>query len=217
MGNFSYQADGKIPMDELKPSKIIPGNDSYESEDYFEGTFKNVHMRFAEIKLTETHGSGKNRRTVTTFKGLCILLKMYKKKFYGHTILVKDQGKLAEWFRDKTSDLNKANLVDPEFEKLFEVYTNDQVEARYLIDPVGIERIKALYTEYNGEKMGAAWYEGQLLIMIASKHNHFEPADISVPATDPESLQTMKREIEQILSIIDRLELYDPLAVRRAA
>jgi hypothetical protein len=64
--------------------------------------------------------------------------------------------------------------------------------------------------------MTAAFYDDRVLIMIASKVNHFEPADIYTPATHEESLLAMREEIAQILSIVDRLSLYDPQARRRA-
>lgn len=212
-GDFIYEASGKISMEKLKPSKIIPSFDNYKSEDYFKGTYKGVGMEFAEMKLTETRGSGKNRRTVTKFKGLCVLLDMQSKKFLGHTTLQRNAGKITEWFKERSSKMKRARMADPEFEKLFDAYTNDQVEARYLIDPLMIEDLKALYEEYDGKSMSAAWYDSKMLIMISSNHNHFEPADIKIPATDPESVLNMKHEIGQILGIVDRLDLYDPLAL----
>ena len=209
-GNFIYDADGCVMIDKLKPSKIVPSHDRCKSEDYFKGTYKGVTMEFSEIHLTEKQGSGKNRRTVTKFKGLVVLLDMQSKKFYGHTTLMKDASKISEWFREKSSNMKRARMADPEFEKIFDAYTNDQVEARYLIDPLMIENLKGLYEEYQGQSMTAAWYNSHMLVMIASKHNHFEPANIDVPATDPASVLNMKHEIGQILSIVDRLSLYDP-------
>lgn len=212
-GDFIYDADGSITMSKLTPSKIIPSHDKYNSEDYFKGTYKGVEMEFSEVKLTEEQGSGKNRRTVTKFKGLIILLNMNKKKFYGHTTLQKDAGKIAEWFKEKSSKMKRARMADPEFEKMFDAYTTDQVEARYLIDPLMIEDLKALQEEYDGKSMQAAWYDSKMLVMISSSHNHFEPANIKIPATDPESILNMKHEIGQILGIVDRLDLYDPIAL----
>jgi len=113
--------------------------------------------------------------------------------------------------------MKRADLVDPEFEKLFDVFTTDQVEARYLIDPRIVENLKELYSEYSGKQMMAAFYEDRFLILIGSDVNHFEPASIDVPATDVESLMAMKREIEGILSIVERLSLYDPKKARAAA
>ena len=211
-GNFSYDVKGEIPMEAMKPSKIVPKYTSYNSEDFFSGEYKNVGIQFSEIKLTKK--SGKHTRTV--FDGLAILLTSGTRKFHGHTILTKDQGKLGSWFTKQFSGLERANLVDPEFEKLFDVHTTDQVEARYLIDPMIVENLKALYKEYHGTQMMAAFYDDHFLILIGSKDNHFEPASIETPATNNEGLLAMKREIGQIMSIIDRLSLIDKRK-RRAA
>jgi preprotein translocase subunit Sec61beta len=80
-----------------------------------------------------------------------------------------------------------------------------------LIDPLIMGHFIELYEEYEGKGMKAAFYDNQLLIMVESNKNFFEPANIEIPATDPRSILTMKNEIQQILSIIDRLNLYDPL------
>ena len=212
-GDFVYDMAGKIDMTLMQPSQIVPSHHKYHSEDYFRGEYKGVDIEFSEIKLTETHGSGKNRRTVIKFKGLAVLLGTKHKRFYGHTIIDQNRTAVGQWFKQKTGALERADMVDPEFEKIFDAYTNDQVEARYLIDPLMIERLKGVYAEYEGEKMAAAFYENKMLILIASRHNHFEPADIYIPATDPASILSMKKEIGEILSIIDRLSLYDPKAV----
>lgn len=214
-GNFVYLIEGRIPVSKMQPSKIVPRHDRYETEDYFTGQYKGVNIEFSEVDFKQKRRSKNRTYYVSVFKGLAILLDMKSKKFYGHTIIDKDKGKILEWFKEKSSDLDRANLVDPEFEKMFDVYTNDQVEARYLIDPVMMEKLKALYDEYHGETMMGAFYDSKMLILIQSKHNHFEPADLEIPATDPRSILNMKKEIGQILSLIDRLKLYDPMEVHQ--
>jgi hypothetical protein len=210
-GGLSYDLKGKIPMELLKPSNIVPSHDRYKTEDYFSGHYKGVKIKFSEIHLEDKRKTKNGSRYVTVFKGLAILLDMNNKKFYGHTILDKDKSKLFEWFKQKTnSGLKRANLVDPEFEDIFDAYTNDQVEARYLVDPKIMERYKDLHDHYDGRDMNVAYYENKVLILIASKTNHFEPSSIYIPATDEDSLLMMKKEIQDILTIVDYLDLYDP-------
>lgn len=216
-GNFSYVLNGKIDAGLMAGSKILPRYDRYTGEDYFEGVYQGVNIKFCEVKFMERRKSGKNSKYVTVFKGLAILLDMKGKRFYGHTVVDRDKGRILSWFKQKSSQLKPANLVDPEFEKIFDVYTSDQVEARYLIDPVMIERIKGLQAEYEGESLTAAFYENRMLILIQSKRNHFEPADIHIPATDPQSVLGLKREIGQILGVIDQLNLYDPVKAHQDA
>ena len=205
IGDLEYQVDGKIPMEDMKPSKIIPGYTSYATEDLFFGQHNGADIQFSEITLKKKSG----KSTVTVFNGLCVLLSYERDKFAGHTILTKDKGAIGGWFHNKFGSLEHADLVDPEFEDLFDVFTNDQVEARYLIDPVIIERLKALYEEYNGNKLMAAFFQNKFLILIASNTNHFEPADIHTSALDEDSIVSMKQEVRQILSIVDQLALYD--------
>ncbi|MBL4804811.1 MAG: DUF3137 domain-containing protein [Alphaproteobacteria bacterium] len=214
-GDFTYSLTAQIDMIKMMPSKIVPHHDKYKSEDYFAGSYKGVDIEFSEINLQERRRSGKRTRYVTVFKGLGVLLHVKNKDFYGHTIIDRNKSKISEWFKQRTSSLERAEMVDPEFEAIFDAYTNDQVEARYLIDPVMIENLKGLYQEYDGEKMAAAFYKNRMLILIASKKNHFEPANIYTPATSPASILKMKHEIHQILSIIDKLSLYDPREVHR--
>lgn len=216
-GDFTYSLKQKISMAAMRPSKIVPSHDRYSSEDYFTGIYNGIKIEFSEIHLEERRRNNKRTYYVTIFKGLAIMLDTNHKRFYGHTIIDKNKNRIGEWFKEKSSSLERAEMVDPEFEEIFDAFTNDQVEARYLIDPIMIERLKALYKEYDGNKMAVAFYEEKMLILIGSNHNHFEPASIYTPATSPESILNMKREIGQTLAIIDKLSLYDPDKVHRDA
>jgi len=212
VGDLFYDAAGGIPMEKIKPSKIVPSYDKVKTEDYFEGHYKGVATSFSELKLTERRGSGKNRRTVTTFKGLVILLTMTKRKFLGHTIVTRDQGAVADWFTKKTIGLTRANLVDPVFEKQFNVYTNDQVEGRYLVDPLMMQKLTDLCAHYKGDSLMAAYYDSKMLIMINSKHNYFEPPDLHHPAVDINAVKMLREEVSNIAGIIDYLEIVETRA-----
>lgn len=215
-GNFTYNADGCVNMEALEASKILPAHDRCVSEDYFCGEYEETGIEFSEVNLKKKVRTKNGHRYVSVFRGLIIVVDMRHKKFLGHTILNHNRSKIGQWFQEKTVKLERANMVDPEFEKMFDAYTNDQVEARWLIDPVMIERLKALYVEYEGEKLLSAFFDNKMLILISSKHNHFEPADLYTLATNPQSIISMKREIAQTLSIIDKLNLYDSKKIRAA-
>ena len=215
-GNFKYNIKGRIPRSSMIKSKILPTYDRYLSEDYFMGNYKNTIVSFSEIDLSVRKReisarkySKNNSQYKTVFKGLAVLFENPNRKFFGHTIIEQNASSLTEWFKEKSSGLKRANLVDPEFEDVFDVYTNDQVEARYLIHPVTIEKLNDLARRYHGKNLTAAFYDDKFLILIRSNKNHFEPAGLKVPATSHDSLYRLKKEIEDILSIGDQLELYD--------
>jgi hypothetical protein len=216
LGNLRYIVDGKILMAEMILSKIVPDHHRYTSEDYFEGVYKGVQVKLSEINFEVRRRSNKRTYYVSVFKGLAILIAHPRPKFLGHTILRRDSSKVSKWFMEKGSKLEHANLVDPEFEKMFDVFTSDQVEARYLIDPAMIETLKELAAAFESGIVMAAYYGAKTLILIPSKKNHFEPQGIRIAATDPGSVQNMKHDLEQVLNLIDRLEMYE-IGNRRAA
>ncbi len=215
-GNLVYTADGKIPMTELKLSKIIPSHDRYTSEDHFTGTYKGIKITLSEIHLESRRRSGKRTTYVTEFKGLAVLIGMPREKFYGHTLLLQDKNRIGKWFTEKSHKLNRADLVDPEFEKAFDVYTNDQVEARYLIDPSMIENLKKMRDGYKAREFTTAYFKNQVLVLLPSSRNYFEPADINVKATHPETIIDMKEELGLVLNLVDHLEIYDAVSIHAA-
>lgn len=215
-GNLAYTLNGKIPMEELEPSKIIPSHNRYHSEDHFTGEYKGVKITLSEIHLKRRQRSGKRTTYVTVFKGLAVLIAMPREKFYGHTVLTQDVTAFGKWFQKQTSGLKHADLVDPQFEKAFDVFTDDQVEARYLIDPVMIENLKTMRDLYDAKTFSAAYYKNQVLVLLPSRRNYFEPANIKVPATDPQSIVSMKEELGHVLNLVDHLEIYDAVSLHRA-
>jgi len=216
-GEFRYAAEGKIPMTRLSPSKIIPSYDKYNAEDLFEGTYEGVSVTWNEAHLTETRGSGKNRRTVTTFRGLFIELGM-NKRFNGHTVVRRDAGIFN--FLGGLSSLERIKLEDPEFEKKYEVYGSDQVEARYLLTPAFMERLQTLENVIGAQGLEAAFFDEKLL--ICAKHakavNHgkdglFEPSPLKEPIAESDSVSKMAEEVKAILEIVDHLKLMERTGV----
>ena len=101
--DYFYDEDKFTSLDQLtalKTSGIIPSYDNSYLEDYVKGQYNDTTLELIEAKLTETRGSGKNRRTVTVFNGIFILLEM-NKNFSGKTVVKKDSGKIGNWFTRK--------------------------------------------------------------------------------------------------------------------
>ena len=133
-----------------------------------------------------------------------------KKKFLGHTILIKDEPVILQTLEGDISGLKRANLVESRFERMFTVYTSDQVEARDLIDPVTVERFNKMAEIYRAKYLKAAYYDNRLLILIPSRADLFEPAPIDECALDNRPILGIAQAIEQILFLTDQLARYRP-------
>ena len=170
----------------------------YSCDDRFEGMYKNIKVSISEIALTKETGSGKNRRNVIIFN--CLLVKVPSlKKYKGATYIKRNSTTLG--FNRK-----KVNLEDPEFEKYYDVYSTDQVEARYLITTAFMNRMVELAKKGIGENITLSFEHGNVNIAVSSSKDWFE-VPILKPANDVNVYRAILVEIITILSIIDSLRL----------
>lgn len=204
--DFIYEATSPLTVKSLRPSDIIPSYDNEYTEDYVRGSHDGVGLEMIEAKLTETRGSGKHRHTVTVFRGLAILFAM-NKNFAGKTIVKKDAGAIGNWFSDKFQKLETVRLEDPVFENRFEVFSSDQVEARYLLTPAFMERLLELSSLFGNADIRCSFYDDRLLLLLPSSHDRFEAVSAFQPVTFVDEIDTILQEMPLIFEIIDVLKL----------
>jgi hypothetical protein len=212
-GNINYKPQGSDSISKYEKFNILPSYDQYENEDLVFGTFKGVEFSIEEILLQNITRDRKGRRRVTNiFDGIAILLKM-NKNFQGQTLIKRDLGFIRNFFKAKFSKLENVKLEDPEFEKIFEVYSSDQVEARYLLTTSFMQRLLDLgkiFSKIGSSKqknINAGFLHNSLLITLRTKQNLFEPSSIFQPATFITDCKILIREINVIFSIIEELRL----------
>jgi len=196
---FGDAAPAPTPaFDVLKEAKLLPGHDSRRFEDLIEGDRAGTHFSLVECKLTQQQGSGKNRRTVTTYQGLLFHIK-YPDRFLGRTLIAR-QGWWKGWFGDK--DLKKVDLVAKELENNFTIYSNDQVEARALFTPDRMERLIALERHFKGGKLRGIFEDDHLTLALEAA-NQFEAGSIWKTLVDPERFISALTEIGLVCDVID--------------
>ena len=108
----------------------------------------------------------KGQEIYSGFGGVVMSLditKDFTPSFETRTIICRDQGRL----NSKTvQDMKRVGLVDLEFERRFEVYSTDQVEARALVTPDFMERLIQFDDDYLGRNIQCAFIGGRLNICL---------------------------------------------------
>ncbi|MDJ0921508.1 MAG: DUF3137 domain-containing protein [Henriciella sp.] len=211
--NFALHKEDEPPtpaFDTLKAARLMPGYDSRQFEDLIEGERAGAVFSLVECKLTEQQGSGKNRRTVTTFQGLLFHIQ-YPQRFLGRTLLAR-QGWWKGWFGDK--DLKKVDLVAKELEDNFTIYSNDQVEARALLTPDRMERLIALEQHFKGGKLRGIFEDDHLTLALEAK-NQFEAGSVWKPLVNPERYISALNEMGLVCDVIDGFLTRDWVKDRR--
>lgn len=85
------------------------------------------------------------------------------RNFNARTIITRDRGHL----NTKTvQEMKRVGFVDREFEKRFEIYSDDQTEARALISPDFMERLMQFDEDYLGRNIQCALIGNQLYICL---------------------------------------------------
>ncbi len=158
-----------------KTHKMFPSHDRSKFEDLWWGEMAGKPFSLHEAHLEEQRGSGKNRRWVTVFRGPVITIG-FARQFHG-TTLVERSGRHTKllFFGEKDTlkvggrQLQKADMVHPDFEDAFTVFTSDQTEARYLVHPAYIERLIALENAFHGKDIKTLFKDGELTIVLKSE------------------------------------------------
>jgi len=195
---------------------IIPDNSYCEAQDLILGNYKGVYFRFEEWKI-DIWG-----QKSTEFEGVTILFN-FNKNFVGQTVVLR-KGAKPKIPKNSPNDLQKVELEDPEFQKMFDVYSTDQIEARYLITTAFMERIKSMRETFNNEEdddeevieggVEIAFCENKLLLMFDGTKDMFEYESCVSEKIDlfSESIKVIK-QINSIFELIDYLKLDQKLGL----
>ncbi|QLE87476.1 DUF3137 domain-containing protein [Shewanella sp. Scap07] len=203
--DFIYSQSHSMSLSALKRSKLLPSYDDADFDDYVQGTHKGVEIAINELHLTIDVKRDKRTEKQTVFNGVMVQLSSHK-AFSGHTVVVKSRGGLINFLSASFKRLSRVKLEDPRFEQQFDVFSSDQIEARYLLTVVFMERLLQLADCFGG-KIQCAFYEDKLLIMLACNKNRFELGSIFQGATFEYEFSQINREMKQLFAMIEVLKL----------
>ena len=205
-GTFSYSYEGKISDALLRKSDLFGAYTLNVGDDYFSGTFEDVRITVAEEKLLEIKKDFRNfdiKKEV--FGGVCILFEM-NKNFKGRTVVLKDRGIIGNAI-NKVNGLQNVKLEDSRFEKVFEVYSDDQIEARYLLTTAFMERMLKLRDLYEGKSIQFCFDNNTLLLAIPTKQNMFEANSFFGSNADKKRVDLVFEQFYTVFSIVKLLKL----------
>ena len=198
----TYQMHVPAPpaKERLRALGLLPSHDRAKYEDRFFGTYQQASFDLYEAHLERKSTDSKGRtQWSTVFRGQCVRL-AFPREFLGVTVVRRDAGVFNVFGGGK--NLKPVRLEDPVFEKAFEVFSNDQVEARYLLHPMFMQRLVDLETALKGKRLRCAFEQGELLIAIEGG-NLFEPGGMFKPLADPARARKIVDDIAGVLKVLD--------------
>jgi len=204
---LSYESDaGGFPVGEFERHHLLPHHTSRVLQDLIVGEIGGVPVQLCDAKLTERRRRGKHTETVTVFRGP-LLIARFPKRAEGRTLVVPDGGAIGNFFNGLSKGRGeRVRLESAEFEREFQVYSSDQIEARYLLTPTMMERLVALKKRF-GSKLSLAFIDQQLLIALDDGRDWFPDPGLFQRLTDPAVVHEQAEEIGRLAEIVETLRL----------
>ncbi|MBL0707504.1 MAG: DUF3137 domain-containing protein [Sulfurimonas sp.] len=175
-----YKKYGFIDEHEYMQSSLFPEKVSkYSGDDLVVGKVDGVDIRFSELntKVRKKRVNGKEYLK-TIFSGLFFIAD-FNKNFRGKTVVLPDNsekflGSLSHFFQSFSSRGELIKMDNPEFEKEFVVYSDDQIEARYILSHSLMDSILT-YKKLAGKNISISFVDSSIYIAIGFKQRLFEP------------------------------------------
>lgn len=182
---LSYSSNLHISKSVFNRSMLFKFPDKFRGNDLIIGKIDGVDLEFSDVHAQKKYKNSKGRTKYSTiFQGLFIVA-MFNKKFNGSTVVLPDMAQnsfgelLGSWLQ--SNNPNREQLVkldNPEFEKRFVVYSNDQIEARYILTPTLMEKILH-FQEQSRQDIYLSFIQDHIHIAIDYKKDLFEPTIFS--------------------------------------
>ncbi len=207
---LNYFPEQHIKEDVYMASRLYMRDlERYNGEDLIKGQYGKTKLAFSELHTQYKSRNNKRNSWVTIFKGLFFLAD-FNKEFNGYTLVLPDiaQGLLGSFGQKLQSFSGRGQLVkleNPQFEKKFVVYSNNQVEARYILTPALMQRIMD-FKEKSKKNIRLSFIHSCVFIAIENNKNMFEPR-IFKTLLSFEPMEEYYNDLTLAIGIVDDLNL----------
>ena len=93
------------------------------------------------------------------------------------------------------------------FEKRFNVYTKDQIEARYLLTTSFMDRLQNLETAFGTRKIKCSFFDDRIMFAIPTKKDLFELGSLFKTLGSSKCVEEFYNELTSIQKMIDHFKL----------
>ncbi len=203
------------------------------TEDGISGKQNGLAFRLCEVEVTDTRSNDEDNRSSKNnvlYRGI-LLTCQFPRPFTGETRVLRspDRSLIPKKAGDGTP-IESVQLEESRFSRAFHVYASDQVEARYLLNPLFMEHLADLVAHFSPATQAAtdmpdaasgimdkllsmtnplslAFVNQEMLLSIRCKENRFEGGSLRQPLTDRSRVEALLQELKLVPEILDALEL----------
>lgn len=208
--NLSYSPQGGFSYNEIRDSAVVASGDPkyYHSEDFLSGTYRGIGFLYGDVETKHIVSSGKRREVRTIFEGQVMRFSTFDetKRSFGY-LQIFEKGFLFN-VKGWTAQ-NKIQTENEAFNKRFQVYSADALNAFYILTPQMLEQIMHFADEV-GEQISITFTGPMMYVAIHRIRSMFN-AYIDKP------VQQQQEDIDNDIKLLCRvgdlliMELNDPV------
>ena len=212
--DLKYFPDKGLDYGVIANTRMMDMGDRYSSNDYFEGKYKNVNVKQADVHIEEeqqtTDSDGHTTTTwVTIFEGKWMIFDF--NKTFTANVQVSQKGfgnsRVNNW--GEKNKYKKVEMEDAESNKMFRIYAQNEHDAFYILTPSLMEKIKNLARTVSG-KLLLCFINNELHIGLYNYKDSFEHSVYK--KIDEEKINDdISKEIKIITNFVDELDLDNSL------
>lgn len=214
--NLLYSSRTHVSDYCFERSGLFDKPDRLSGNDYVEGVIDGVNIRFSDIYAEQKHRNSKDKDTWSTiFEGL-FLVADFNKHFRGATVVLPDTAQngfgdiIGHWLQsNNTSRDELVKMDDPEFEKEFVVYSNDQIEARYILSHALMKKLLD-FKKRAEHPIYISFVDTRIYIAINYGKDLFEPSVFNSLLEYKTAMEYVKT-LHQAIGVIQELRLNQKL------
>ncbi|WP_314986502.1 DUF3137 domain-containing protein [uncultured Campylobacter sp.] len=194
---LSYDENGGLTADEFFEIYDCYINEQ-SSEDMMSGEVQGVRVRFSDFYAAKKVRTKNGTRTDVKFHGVLFVADFHKRLNCEVRVCHKNSRNLRRYGQ-------RANMDDVKFEEFFDVYTTDQVGARYALTPLLMQRLTEIYLRL-GSQINAVLREDKIYVAIETWRDNFEPR-IDRSLKQDATIELYVDEIGALAGIVNELNL----------
>lgn len=207
LNGLSFHQDRGVSSKILGRLAVIPAHDKYEAEDCFMGVYKGVKVIFSEARLYS-----KVNKDGPVFDGIFVLMETPEDVIEGHTIITSNHKMVKAYQSTRWKDMSAVHISvsNPDWDK-FQIFSTKPESAELMVGERLLKELAEAGEVFDNAQLTACLFgKKYIFMMIPYAKDMFEASNMFVPITTKSQALEVKKEVEQLLEVIDVFDLYQP-------
>ncbi len=205
MGGLSYHPSRGVSAKMISKLAVVPAYDRYEAEDCFMGRYHGMKVILSEARLY-----AKARKGTPVFDGLFVMLEAPEDIFEGHTVITANDKMVQAYASTRWKSMSPVQVMvsEPSWDK-FTIYSTKPDAAAEVVNESLLKELAEASDIFDNAPLTAVLFKKRnIFMMIPHEADMFEASDLFVPVTTQDQAMRVKKEIEQLLEVVDVFDLY---------